>query len=94
MLNCLRLFAVMLTIAGLLDAQGDANRGQLMGTVFDGKGAGVSGAKVTIAHVTTGVIRAVVAGTDGQYRAVQLDAGRYEVTAESAGFAASCARCS
>ncbi|MBL8230200.1 MAG: TonB-dependent receptor [Bryobacterales bacterium] len=72
---------------GLLFAQADANRGQIVGTVFDGNQAAVPGAKLKIKNLGTGLVRDLTSNDSGQYRAVQLDAGTYEVVAEAQGFA-------
>lgn len=67
--------------------QADANKAQLSGTVLDPKGAVVPGASIRIKNAATGLMRELKSGGEGQFRAVQLDPGTYEVVAESAGFA-------
>lgn len=67
--------------------QADANRAQLSGTILDPNGAVVPNASVKIRNVGTGVQREIRSNEVGQFRAVQLDPGRYELVAESAGFA-------
>ncbi|WP_321475318.1 TonB-dependent receptor domain-containing protein [uncultured Paludibaculum sp.] len=83
----LRLGFVHLVLALALFGQADANKAQLFGTVLDPKGAAVPGASIRIKNIATGLQRELSSGVDGQYRAVQLDPGTYEVVAQSAGFA-------
>ena len=84
--------AIVLLLAGLtpafLWAQADANKGQIAGTVWDPKQAVVPGASVTLRNTGTGSTRELKTNEVGQYRAVLLDPGRYEISASSAGFAA------
>ncbi|MBL8219029.1 MAG: TonB-dependent receptor [Bryobacterales bacterium] len=83
----MRLFSLLISFAVLLAAQGDANRAQIIGTVFDPNRAPVAGAKLRIENLATGSVRHGSADGAGQYRLLQLDAGRYRITAESPGFA-------
>lgn len=57
------------------------------GTVTDGSGALVQGAKISLRSLDTGVIRTATAGADGIYNFVSLGAGRYEARASATGFA-------
>ncbi|MBI3679096.1 MAG: TonB-dependent receptor [Acidobacteria bacterium] len=84
----IRTLVLVAFAASSLFAQADANRGQMVGTVFDAKQAAVPGAKVKIRNLGTGFVRELVTGSSGQYRALQLDPGNYEVVVEAAGFAA------
>src|SRR5260370_40540737 len=68
-------------------AQSDANKGQIAGTVYDPNQAVVPGAKVTIKNTGTGAVREVKTGGAGEFRAVLLDPGQYDVTVEAQGFA-------
>jgi len=68
-------------------AQSDANKGQIVGVVYDPKQAVVPQATVKIRNLDTGFTRELTTNELGQYRAVLLDPGRYEVTAEAPGFA-------
>jgi outer membrane receptor protein involved in Fe transport len=67
--------------------QADANKAQLSGTILDPNGAVVPNASVKIRNVGTGLQRELRSSEVGQFRAVQLDPGTYELVAESAGFA-------
>ena len=70
-----------------LFAQADANKGQIAGTVFDPKEAVIPNAKIRIVNATTNAVRELTSGPAGEFRAVLLDPGQYEVTVEAAGFA-------
>lgn len=79
---------VLLLLCPILTwGQADANRAQLSGTVLDPKAAAVPNATVKIRNVATGLQRELRTNDVGQFRAVQLDPGSYELVAESAGFA-------
>src|SRR6266849_700826 len=85
--HALRLFTGLTLCAIALFAQSDANKGQIVGTVFDQKQAVIPGAKVHIQHTGTGAARDLTSGPEGHFRAVLLDPGQYDVTVEAAGFA-------
>jgi hypothetical protein len=68
-------------------AQTDANKGQIGGTVLDPNQAAVPNAKVTIKNTATNVQREMTTGESGQFRAVALDPGTYDVTINATGFA-------
>jgi hypothetical protein len=67
-------------------AQADANKGQIAGTVFDPNQAAVPGAKVVIKNTSTGAGREVMSNEAGEFRAVLIDPGTYEVTVDKSGF--------
>ena len=60
--------------------------GDLQGTVLDPNGALVDGARVTIRNLGTGLVRTAVTDSRGQYAALQLEVGNYEVKIEKTGF--------
>src|SRR5215472_14486209 len=82
-----RLFLLPLLCAAAVFGQADANKGQIFGTVYDSKQSAVPEATVKIRNTGTGLVRDLKTNTGGQYRAVQLDPGAYDITAESKGFA-------
>ncbi len=82
-----RQLALVLCAAASLWAQADANKGQIVGTVFDPKQAVVPGAQVRLKNLATGFSRELKTNEVGQFRAVALDPGTYELVAESPGFA-------
>lgn len=79
--------ACLLTVISVW-AQADANKGQILGTVYDPNQAVVTGAKVAIRNIRTGFTREIESNEAGQFRFALLDPGEYEVTAESSGFSA------
>ncbi|BDC52996.1 Oar protein [Bryobacterales bacterium F-183] len=88
-LTGLRALAALFCLSSLtVFGQVDANKGQIVGTVYDGNRAVVPGAKVRIQNTGTGLTRDLVSSGEGQYRFVQLDPGSYQLVAESNGFAA------
>jgi hypothetical protein len=60
--------------------------GQIVGVVQDPAGAVIPGARVTVRHVATGSERQVTTNEVGQYGALNLRPGEYEVTVEMSGF--------
>ena len=76
-----------LTCAGVIYAQADANKGQITGTVFDAKQAVVPNAKIRIQNTSTNAVRELTSGAAGEFRAVLLDPGQYDVTVNAPGFA-------
>lgn len=82
------LLAVALTLSSAF-GQASANKAQLAGTVLDPNGAAVPNADIKIRNVATGFSRELKSNEAGQYRAVALDPGTYDVTCEFQGFAPS-----
>jgi carboxypeptidase family protein len=60
--------------------------GDIRGTVLDPQGRVVSGAMVTIRNVATAVTRNITTDETGEFSALQLDVGTYEVRVEKSGF--------
>src|SRR5258708_27490034 len=59
--------------------------GDIQGTVLDPSGARVAGAKITIKNRTTGATKTISSDQNGEFAALQLDLGEYQVTIEKAG---------
>jgi len=76
--------AVILVMATALAAQ--TFRGTILGTVTDPSGAVVSGAKVTVKNVNTGLERTTTTSADGSYAITELPIGTYVVTVSQSGF--------
>ncbi len=74
----------LLPAAGALRAQ--SVYGEIRGTVTDPSGAVISGAAVTLTNNGTGEARKVQTDSAGNYAAVNLEAGAYEVAIENSGF--------
>ncbi|HLH00930.1 MAG TPA: carboxypeptidase regulatory-like domain-containing protein [Bryobacteraceae bacterium] len=87
MIRSVFLVCVFFVCALAVWGQADANKGQIAGTVYDPNQAVVPNAKVTIKNTATGALRDVTSNDSGQFRAVLLDPGAYDVTVESSGFA-------
>lgn len=79
-----------LIVIFMVAASGAAGQGaatsSLSGRVTDQSGAVVPGAKVTVRNVDTNTARSVETNEFGDYRALLLQPGNYEVTVEVAGF--------
>jgi hypothetical protein len=61
-------------------------RGTVLGTVTDASGAVISGAKVTVRNLNTGLERDTETSADGSYSAPELPIGTYTVTVSKSGF--------
>ena len=82
------LFFLMIVVLGLATVAGaqSAGTGGIAGRVTDEKGGAVAGAKVTVRNAETNVSRELEADAQGEYRAVLLQPGNYEVTVQAPGF--------
>jgi hypothetical protein len=72
--------------SGTLGAQG--SNASITGTVQDTSGAVVPGATVTVKNLETASMRALFTDDGGNYRALSLSVGKYEVRVEKIGFKA------
>ena len=61
-------------------------RGTILGTVTDPQGAVISGARVTVRNVNTGLERTTQTSADGSYSVPELPIGTYNVTVNQSGF--------
>ena len=61
--------------------------GSISGTVHDSSGALVPSAKVLLHRTETNTDRTVISDKSGNYEAINMDAGVYDITATAAGFA-------
>ncbi|MDX2269931.1 MAG: TonB-dependent receptor [Bryobacter sp.] len=84
-----RVATLLLILVSLAFGQSDANKGTIVGRVFDPNSASVAGAKIVVQNTNTGISREITSGNDGAYRVVSVDPGVYEITASSSGFAES-----
>ena len=64
------------------------NTGRILGAVTDQSGGAIAGATVTVTNVETGVSRALVTDSSGEFVAPNLNPGKYTVRATIAGFQA------
>lgn len=77
---------VGLTASGVQRVEAQSTFATVQGTVLDASGAVVPNATVTATNEQTGVVETVKAGTNGEYRLFNLDAGNYSVVFSSGGF--------
>ncbi len=62
------------------------DRASISGTISDGSGSVISGARVEVVSSDTGLRREAVTGIGGGYSLAQLPIGVYTLTASQAGF--------
>ncbi len=79
-------FGLILPVFVSLTAAQSLTTGAISGTVVDQSGALMASVVVTAKNVDTGATRETQTAGSGNFLLAQLDPGRYEVTAESAGF--------
>ena len=81
-----RLILLLGAMIVLFAAQGLAQEATIVGTVTDPSGAAVANAKVTVANVETGVSKQYSTNDAGQFAAVDIHIGHYDVKVETSGF--------
>ncbi len=74
--------ALLLGVTGV--AFGQAQTGNLYGTVVDNQGEALPGVTITVSGI--GAPRVMVTNAEGQFRLLSLDPGMYSMTAELEGF--------
>src|ERR1044072_3630256 len=67
-------------------------RGTILGTVTAPQGAVVTGAKITVHNVNTGLERTTETSADGSYSVPELPTGTYTVSVKQGGFQSSIVR--
>lgn len=77
---------LILSFAATAAAQ-SAGTGSLAGRVTDERGGSIAGAKVTVRNMDTNATRELITDDAGDYRAVLLQPGAYEVAVQMQGFA-------
>src|SRR5438309_10902670 len=82
----LRLVLLLEALLLLFAAQGLCQEATIVGTVTDPSGAAVANAKVTLTNVDTGVSKAYTTNDSGQYTAVDIHIGHYDIKVETGGF--------
>lgn len=78
----------LMAVPGVAMAQASATQGALSGTVRDQGGSAVSGASVTVTSNAQGFSRTLSSDAQGNFRAVALPPGSYQVSVNADGFAA------
>jgi outer membrane receptor protein involved in Fe transport len=66
---------------------GQAETGQITGTVLDESGAAIPNASITVVNVATGATRTTITGASGAYAVTNLIPATYEVTVSAPSFA-------
>src|SRR5215469_5385685 len=80
-------FAILaMLVFGLSTASGQSTFGTILGTVQDPSGAALSGSVVTIRNKGTEARRSTVTDASGNYEALNIEPGNYEITFEATGF--------
>jgi hypothetical protein len=82
----LRLVLLLGALLLLFVAQGLSQEATIVGTVTDPSGAAVANAKVTLTNVETGVSKVETTNDGGQYNAVDIHIGHYDIKTEASGF--------
>jgi hypothetical protein len=77
---------LVLVLLAAVSLSAQTFRGTILGTVTDASGAVVSGAKVTVKNVATGLERTTETSADGSYSLPELPIGTYTVTIGQSGF--------
>jgi hypothetical protein len=79
-------FAVVVLLLSVSTLVAQTFRGTILGTVADNSGAAITGAKVTVRNVNTGLERTTQTSNDGSYSVSELPIGKYRVTIGQPGF--------
>ena len=69
-----------------LPTEAQVSAAKLSGTIADTSGASITGAKIEITNVQTGIIRNVIANSSGLYSAPSLPPGSYTISVSKEGF--------
>ena len=76
----------VLILATVAPAFAQAASASISGTITDAQGGVLPGVTLTVQNVESGVVRTSVTEGDGKYRLAGLNPGRYNLTADLAGF--------
>lgn len=83
---CFLVTAVLLSGSAIAVFAQSATTGGISGTIYDPKGAVLSGAEVSAVNAGTGDVRSTTTSSSGEYRISDLPPGTYTVTVTAAGF--------
>jgi hypothetical protein len=81
-----RSFLLLFSLMLLPSAQAQVPTGTLAGVVTDPAGARVAGARIDIINRSSGLTRALITSTEGEYSVPALAPGSYQLTLEAVGF--------
>src|SRR5215472_6461196 len=85
-LVCFAVIVLALLFLAALATPAFAQEATIVGTVTDPSGAAVADAKVTLTNTDTGVVKVLTTNDAGQYTAVDIHIGHYDIKAEAGGF--------
>jgi hypothetical protein len=86
--RCLMLMLVTAMIGSGISLDAQSVLGSISGTVRDSSGAVVPKAKVVLHRVETNTDRTVTTDNAGNYNAINVEAGTYDITTTAGGFSA------
>lgn len=78
--------AILFCLVSAVTAAGQSDRGSIAGTVLDGSGAVVVGAKITATNKETGAVYTTSSGPTGGFRIPDVQIGTYNVVITAPGF--------
>ncbi|HTK96106.1 MAG TPA: carboxypeptidase regulatory-like domain-containing protein, partial [Terriglobales bacterium] len=91
MRSTLKRYGILLALVAMLCglAFGQAETGQIVGTVTDPQGAVIPGAKVIVKNADTNALRETVTNSNGLFTVTNLQPGTYQVKVEAQNFTSS-----
>ena len=78
--------AALFVLMVAMPFRASAQNATIVGTVTDPSGSVIANVKVSLTHVETGHVTALTTNDSGQYVAVDLPIGHYNIKAEATGF--------
>src|SRR5262249_2284309 len=81
-----KFFPLFVCLCAPIGIWAQATEGSILGTIVDGSGAAISGARVPVTNVGTNFSRTSVSNETGEYVVSNLPLADYPVTAEMKGF--------
>src|SRR5437762_9053915 len=82
----LRYLLILFVLLVGLPFRASAQNATIVGTVTDPSGSVIANVKITVTHVETGLAHTLTTNEAGQYVAVDLPVGHYNIKAEASGF--------
>src|SRR5437867_12111927 len=82
----LRYLLILFVLLVGLPFRASAQNATIVGTVTDPSGSVIANVKITVTHVETGLAHTFTTNDAGQYVAVDLPVGHYNIKAEATGF--------
>src|SRR5437899_10227231 len=82
----LRYLLILFVLLVGLPFRASAQNATIVGTVTDPSGSVIANVKITVTHVETGLAHTFTTNEAGQYVAVDLQVGHYNIKAEASGF--------